>query len=165
MEIHRLTADEGPRLRAVRLRALRDAPDAFGTTFEEANAWRAETWTSQLEKLATFVAARDGMDIGLARGAPHDDVEDAAILLSMWVAPEARGQGVGDALVGAVAAWARAQGFRQLLLDVADTNARAIAFYARLGFFPTGAVSTLPPPREHILEHQRALDLSRRGTR
>jgi len=160
VEIHRLTVDDGPRLRTIRLRALRDAPDAFGTTFEESVVWPEASWTSQLAKLATFVASRDGADIGMVRGAAHADIADAAMLLSMWVAPEARGQGVGDALVGAVVAWARGQGFRTLLLDVADTNAPAIAFYARLGFVPNGVVSTLPPPRQLIGEHQRALDLS-----
>jgi hypothetical protein len=38
LRIERLTVDEGLRLRTIRLRALRDSPEAFGATFEEANA-------------------------------------------------------------------------------------------------------------------------------
>ncbi len=159
MNIERLTPDEGTRLRAIRLRALRDAPDAFGTTFEEAEPWPAEVWRRQLEELATFVAVMAGQDVGLVRGAAHDEEPDSAQLISMWVAPEARGKGASDALIDAVVAWARGEGFRRLLLDVVDDNAAAVALYARRGFVPTGVVSALPAPREHIREHQRVLVL------
>ncbi len=77
----------------------------------------------------------------------------------MWVAPQQRGRGLGGAIVDAVVAWARAEGHSRLLLGVGDDNAAAIALYASRGFEPTGVTSTLPPPREHILEHERALVL------
>ncbi len=80
----------------------------------------------------------------------------------MWVAPEARGAGVGLALAQAVTEWARGAGFATLRLDVADANEPAVRLYARAGFAPTGAVGALPPPRAHITEHERALDLRRR---
>ena len=38
MEIERLALDEGLRLRTIRLRALADAPDAFGSTYAEVAA-------------------------------------------------------------------------------------------------------------------------------
>ena len=78
----------------------------------------------------------------------------------MWVAPEARRKGVGGALVDAVIEWARSAGVKRLLLDVADNNAPAIALYIQKGFQPNGEVSTFPPPREHIREHQRELRLT-----
>ena len=159
MDILRLATGDADCLRAIRLRALRDAPEAFGTTFAEAAAWPMESWTRQLAELATFIAVIDGADVGLARGGPHDGKPGAAILLSMWVAPEARGKGVGDALIDSVIAWARGEGFSRLLLEVGDHNEPAIALYARKGFRPTGATSTLPPPRTHVPEHERALEL------
>jgi GNAT superfamily N-acetyltransferase len=79
---------------------------------------------------------------------------------SMWVAANVRRTGVGGVLVDAVIEWARSSGVNRLLLDVADNNAPAIALYARKGFQPNGEVSTFPPPREHIREHQRELRLS-----
>ena len=39
-------------------------------------------------------------------------------------------------------------------------KAPAIALYTRNGFERNGEVSTLPPPREHISDHQRELKLS-----
>ena len=35
-------------------------------------------------------------------------------------------------------------GFRRVVLDVAHENARARAFYARLGFIPTGQGGAMP---------------------
>ena len=154
--IQRLTADDWARLRDLRLRSLRDAPDAFGSTYEDNAARAAETWRAQLESLATFVAVVDGADVGMVRGGPFDGDAFTAILLSMWVDPATRGAGVADALIDAVVGWARAAGYARMVLDVGDDNATAIALYARKGFAPTGRTGALPPPREHIREHERA---------
>jgi hypothetical protein len=55
-----LKSHEVSRLRSVRLRALRDAPDAFGTTFAEARARTEDDWEKQLAELTTFVAVEAG---------------------------------------------------------------------------------------------------------
>jgi hypothetical protein len=44
-------------------------------------------------------------------------------------------------------------------LEVGDTNAYAVRLYERAGFVPTGVTASLPPPRAHITEHERILDL------
>ena len=146
-------------MRAIRLRALLDAPDAFASTFEEAAARSAESWSQQVVELPTFVAVRDGLDVGVVRCMRDETDPQAAFLISMWVAPEVRRLGVGGELVDAVIEWARSNGVNRLLLDVADDNPHAIALYTRKGFQPSGEVSTLPPPREHIHQHQRELRL------
>ncbi|HXY69406.1 MAG TPA: GNAT family N-acetyltransferase [Gemmatimonadales bacterium] len=61
-------------------------------------------------------------------GEPHGHVSDIV------VAPEARGRGVGEALMAAAEGWARGRGYRLLSLHVFDGNARARKFYARLGY-------------------------------
>lgn len=152
--IERLTLGDETRLRSIRLRALQHDPDAFDSLFEEANLWPRENWRSQLEKLATFVATNGEADVGLVRGTPHDEFPDTAYLISLWVAPEVRRQGLGEKLIGAVDDWSAREGFRRLVLDVAVMNHPAAALYEKLGFHPNGTVSTLPPPREHIQEIQ-----------
>jgi GNAT superfamily N-acetyltransferase len=154
-----LTADEGARLRAIRLRALRDAPDAFGASLDEATARSPEGWAKQVVDLPTFVAVREGVDVGMVRCARDSASGGIAWLISMWVAPRMRRQGVGGALVDAVIGWARANGVSRLLLDVADHNSPAIELYARKGFVPNGITSTMPPPRQQVGEHQRELRL------
>jgi ribosomal protein S18 acetylase RimI-like enzyme len=59
----------------------------------------------------------------------------------MWVAPSARGQHVGDTLIGTIESWAAAAGYRGLGLWVKADNAAAIRLYERHGFvFVPGSV-------------------------
>src|SRR5260221_4687527 len=67
VQLEQLEPDEGPRLRAIRLRALLDAPDAFGSTFKETADRPAESWSQQLLDLPTFVAVMNGLDVGVVR--------------------------------------------------------------------------------------------------
>ena len=92
--------EDWQRVRTVRLHALQDAPDAFLTTVEEARAKPAEVWQEQLASTAaaTFLAILEGHDAGMAVGAPHHANPLDAGLYGVWVAPEARGRGVGVAL-------------------------------------------------------------------
>ncbi len=145
------------RVRALRLRALTADPDAFGMTLAQEQGKTPEAWRTRLESpaAATFLGVLDGRDAGLAVGSVYEGAADAAGLYAMWVAPEARGRGVGDALVGAVLRWARARGARRVLLDVGDANAPAQRLYARNGFTPTGVTGVVSPDRPHVKEHQR----------
>ena len=154
MKINQMTPVGWQRVRAIRIRALRDTPDAFATTIERSLQTTEATWRSRLasEENVTFLANANGSDIGMAVGAPYDG--DAG-LYAMWVAPEARGCGTGNALVNAVVNWATQKGYKKILLDVGDTNAAAIALYERNGFEATGVTGILDPTREHINEHQR----------
>ncbi len=65
------------------------------------------------------------------------DVEHARFLMDgLCVLPEARGQGVGRALLAAICDEAAARGYAEVRLDVVDTNDRARALYEREGFRP-----------------------------
>ncbi len=153
-----MTADSWERVRDIRLRALGDSPRAFGTLLAEERERRMDVWRARLEARAnaTFIASRADADIGLVTCAPY---EDAAGLFSMWVDPSARQAGVGRALIAAVVDWARGQGHSRIKLDVADDNHAAVQLYTACGFQPNGVTSTLPPPREHVTEHQRVRQL------
>ncbi|MGQ0635474.1 MAG: GNAT family N-acetyltransferase [Planctomycetaceae bacterium] len=127
--------------------------------FETAAALSSECWEDQLARLVTFLATIGQVDVGLVRGARHDEYCDTGYLLSMWVAPEARRQRVASNLIDAIVDWARAAGLSRLVLDVAEHNAPAIALYRWKGFVPNGTTSTLSPPREHVRETQMELRL------
>lgn len=161
MQVQQMSADQWQRVRAVRLRALADSPDAFARRLADERALPAEHWQQRLKDTdaATFLAVTEEADVGLAVGSRWDDRENAAGLFSMWVAPEARGQGAGDLLVKSVVAWAAGGGFARLILEVGDDNAPAIRLYERHGFEPTGLTTALPEPRSHIREHERAREL------
>ena len=57
-------------------------------------------------------------------------------LEDFYVRPEARGQGVGTALLAALADEARAQGYSRIDWSVLDWNERALAFYRSVGARP-----------------------------
>jgi ribosomal protein S18 acetylase RimI-like enzyme len=154
--------DDWERVRAVRLAALADAPDAFGSTLAREEPQPESWWRGRLASTdrVTLLAVVDGSDVGMVAGGPHDGDADDAGLYAMWVAPGGRGTGVAPRLIRSVVAWARDAGYRRMLLDVADHNLPAIACYERNGFRPTGRRSTLPPPRDHIGEHELVIDLA-----
>ena len=136
-----LRPDEWRELRALRLRALADAPEAFGTTLAEAEAQPDTFWQQRAsgDDGVVIVAEVEARLVGMAWGRPADMDEPAADLYSMWIEPTARGTGVAAAIVEAVVRWASGEGFRLVGLGVTTFNARAIALYERLGFVDTGS--------------------------
>lgn len=65
------------------------------------------------------------------------DVENRCFLVDgIFVAPAARGRGIGTALLHAAFAEATRRGYHHVRLDVIDTNQRARALYQREGFEP-----------------------------
>jgi GNAT superfamily N-acetyltransferase len=143
IDIRRLAPDDWMVFRDVRLAALREAPYAFGSTLHREARASDDSWRERLEKRAQFVARLDGVIVGTAGGFAED--EATAELISMWVAPSARGQGAGDALVDAVVGWAGEQRFGAVRLWVADGNDHAERLYARHGFERTGVVKAIHP--------------------
>jgi ribosomal protein S18 acetylase RimI-like enzyme len=70
-------------------------------------------------------------------------------LMSMWVSPDLRGSGAATRLVDAVRDQARRSGADRIRLWVTDGNERAMAFYVRLGFEPTGRRQLVPERPDH----------------
>lgn len=158
LNIERLQTPEWRRFKHLRLRALREAPDAFDSTLAEVLLLDDQTWLERVATPPTFLATHEGQDIGMVR-CVLDDEGVQAHLISMWVASEFRRMGTGQQLVQAAIEFARSQNCERLVLDVADSNSAAIALYDDMGFKPTGETDVYPPPRTHITEHRRMLVL------
>jgi len=133
----------------VRLRALQEAPYAFGSTyarevqFDDAEwARRVERWNG--ERGVGFVAMDGATACGIAGSLLGDKDPARAHLVSMWTAPTHRQLGVGRLLVHAVLDWARSRNLHTLLLMVTSNNDSAIRFYERLGFTKTGRTEPYP---------------------
>lgn len=65
-------------------------------------------------------------------------VADECEILSLGVAPECRGKGIGARLVGAAVDKGRALGAERLFLEVAEDNETARGLYNAHGFTPVG---------------------------
>jgi len=162
--IRRLEPYEVALHRALRLRALQDAPDSFGDRFDDISARPPAYW----EELTRSVTAADGHVMFLAcsdtavRGSTYGLIDaqhgDTGRVGGMWVEPESRRRGVGVALLDAVIGWARARGLTRLELLAPSHSAAALALYRRAGFRDTGA-RRLMPGRPHLEVVEMARDL------
>ena len=124
-------------LRAIRLEALADSPDAYGETFAGASAWDDDTWAQKASQ-NYYLAEVDRRVVGMARGDRFDGESQGRWLFGMYVAPSARGTGAAAGLVDAVSSWTAVEGESELRLMVTATMGRARAFYSKMGFAETG---------------------------
>ena len=143
--VSRVQPHEWRSLRDVRLRALADSPDAFGTTLTEAEARDDAWWQAWAKKCATSEAqgmflARDADDVVGLAGVFWDEEGANPFwrVISMWVEPARRGQGIGRLLLDACTAFARCQSSDEIRLSVTDGNEPARSLYERYGFADTG---------------------------
>ena len=146
VRIVRVGEDAWRAVREVRLRALHDAPDSFGSTAGREERFTEAHWRMRLRATPTWLAMDDadvprGM-VSLIQepGSPVDDRH----LVSLWVAPEARRRGIGWALVDAARDQACLDGARTMSLWVLDGNTPAGDLYVRAGFRRTGVRQHLP---------------------
>lgn len=84
-----------------------------------------------------LLLARDtqGLAVGCVGLRPLD-AEGCCEMKRLYVAPEARGHGLGRALVSAVISEATRIGYRDLMLDSLPKLAQATELYERMGFRP-----------------------------
>ena len=149
--VRRFAPDEWRTYRDLRLRALAESPDAFGSTLALERARPDVDWATRLDAGARapselpLVAERGGDAVGLAWGRLADDDPGVARLYQVWVAPEHRGHGVGRLLLDAVVEWARAAGAHTLALDVTCGDTPAMRLYTRAGCRPAGDPTPLRP--------------------
>ena len=148
--------DEGV-LRDLRLQALTDAPDAFGSTYERELARTVEDWGRWLSPGATFTLEDGHAACGLVACARDATAPTTVDLMAMWVHPMMRGSGAADALVAEVIAWARTDGARLVRLRVVQENVRAQRVYERHGFQLTGRTGVRERDGAIEVEMERAL--------
>jgi GNAT superfamily N-acetyltransferase len=141
--ITRIGEDNWRVWRDVRLAALADAPEAFGSTAVQEEGLPEDAWRAMARTAAIFVATANGTGVGVVAGLPRESSSERG-LGAMWVAPSWRGHGVAAALAGAVIAWARFEGCARIRLWVPADSGRARRFYQRQGFRPSGQVRPFP---------------------
>ena len=81
-------------------------------------------------------------------------VLDEAELLTIVIAPDRQGQGLGQTLLGELLQRLRRQGCSRLFLEVRESNRPARALYAKSGFVETGLRKHYYPTasgREHAV--------------
>lgn len=151
MHIHPVQRSDWRQYRQIRLAALKEAPSAFASTWQEEASLAAPQWMERAQRsqdgqTRTMMVAVDdaGRWVGLAGGYRPGDRGADAELISMWVDPAHRGHGIGMELVRGVLSWAEGHGASSVGLWVNQANPPAISLYEKAGFRRTGEVDELP---------------------
>jgi len=140
MRIRRLLPSDAAAFQELRLRGLLESPTAFGSSYEEEVERSIPVIAASLADGSgrnLFGAFIDNELVGIVGVGRETGLKEMhrGFIRSMYVASEARCQGVGKALMGEAVHFAKAMpGLRQVTLAVTAGNAAAIATYERFGF-------------------------------
>ncbi len=153
VQIRRVQEDDWQAVRDVRIRALREDPDHFGSSLAREEMFAETHWRMRLRTSATWVVDDDGTPRGLVAmiqepGSPTSDRH----VVQLWVAPEARRRGLAWALLDTVREAALAEGADTLSLWVTDDNHAAGDLYVRAGFVRTSERHPLPRDPRRVEE-------------
>lgn len=167
--IRRIESSEWRTYREIRLHALKDSPDAFGSTYAGSIEYSDEAWQARLEDATAeqdypVFALVEERIVGLAWARIEPAARDVVHLYQMWVDPLARGKGVGRSLVDAALDWARARRTSKMVLEVTCGDRPARRLYDAVGFRPVGEPKPLRADSD-LLEQTMELQLTEGDTR
>jgi ribosomal protein S18 acetylase RimI-like enzyme len=144
MRIRRLTPLDAAAFQALRLFALKDAPSAFSSSYDEEEDIAAAVVAGRLllePDRGVFGAFQNEALVGMV-GVNRERKNKLAHKASIWgmyVAPSARGVGVARALLLEAVSLARSvPEIQQINLSVVADNASAIRLYESVGFAAFG---------------------------
>lgn len=139
LQVRRLTGKDAAAFQELRLKGLRDHPDAFGSSFEEEVDRSLETVAEALD--ARFVAGceQDGALVGIGgiRRGDSAKTRHRAVVWGLYVDQDARGLGAGALLLSTLIDHARGR-VEDVSLTVAAHNEAALRLYRRFGFVEYG---------------------------
>jgi ribosomal protein S18 acetylase RimI-like enzyme len=158
VEFFLLPPEDWQAYKQIRLEALQDAPQAFGSSYAESVQRPDAFWQQRVAEAfgagagptgqkSWLVFARLGNQIVGTIGAYISDeaaqsgTADTAQIIGVYVRPAARGKGIASALMEAIQREVTRSGsIRRLTLGVNVQQAAALALYRRSGFTITGSV-------------------------
>lgn len=133
------------------------------------NAWALEqtprefTHHMTVEQMAqpdtTVFVARDGGGAAIGMGALKRHADGVGEVKRMFTRPEARGAGIGRAIVGEIEKLARGEGFARLVLETGAVPSFKAAWriYEQSGFQRCGAVLDYPADTGHNIFYEKLL--------
>ena len=135
VEVALLSQGEWERLKAIRIRALIENPEAFGANLEEVQAQSKDVWLKLFEKEDYLVASINGMDVGMLYIEVLNGDHGATCWIGgCWTDPIYRGNGVMRALFNYIDDHALEKDWKRQGLGVWVDNLLAIKAYESLGF-------------------------------
>ena len=151
-KLQRATLADTQLIASLRLSALRDAPGAFLSRYEDCPELGHEDWRKVIAQWtrppdnAVFVATHGDSGVGMCGAFVLTPVR--MMLVAMWVIPEQRGSLVAGQLVERVFDFARGRGVADVAAWVVEDNHRALGFYHKHGFKLDGERQVFEPEPE-----------------
>ncbi len=135
MEIKLLTENDWLSWKNIRLEALKNTPEAFGSSFEEESNLSDKDFQQTLNKNNVFGAFKHDGLVGCAAFAYLHTIKTKhrGIVWGMYIKPKYRGEGVADSLLKTVILFAKNK-VMQLHLACVANNIHAVKFYQKNGF-------------------------------
>jgi len=142
MKIRILQHYDAESYRQLRLAGLQTNPEAFGSTYEQEAQFTLETMSNRImpskDKFVLGAFTEDGSSLtGIVTFVRESGVKTShkGNVYGMYVAPSARGRGIGRRLLVELIERAReCEGLEQIGLAVVSDNASAKKLYRSLGF-------------------------------
>jgi GNAT superfamily N-acetyltransferase len=142
--IRRVEPSDSALIRRVRLRALLTDPASFGSTYEREAAFPDQTWAERAARsaagddAATLLAISGREPIGIVTAMRNEAQRQLFHVVGMWVAPEARREGVGRRLLNGIEGWIASCDGTNAHLSVTDAATAAMQLYESAGYRPDG---------------------------
>jgi len=140
MTIRRLSPSDAAAYRRIRLRGLRESPEAFGCSYAEEARRPTKVFEGRLERMGdrwtfgAFVAQRLVGVLSLIRAERRKERHKAEVV-GMYVDSGMRRRGIARALLGrAIETARRIRGLRRVRIAVVESNAPALSLYEDAGF-------------------------------
>src|ERR1700710_2821008 len=156
LTVRRIAAHQGAVLRELRPAVWGEAPYGCGETLEEALSADVASFDETADRhanspaTASFILYTEGHPAGLVGAFIDEAPAPRAFVYALWVAPAVRHLRGGELLVNAATQWLAERRVHDVFSWVTDENRKAMRFYERLGFGPTGERRRIPAhPEEY----------------
>lgn len=140
LEIVTLAVDEWPAYKQLRIEAVSDSPQAFGSNREQQLTHPDSFWQKRLEDAALgqgqwlLFARCNGALAGMIGAYQDEETPQEATVISVYVSPSARGRGISTLLMRAILDELRKAGIQKAWIGVNIEQKAALHLYLKSGF-------------------------------
>ncbi|MCJ7827591.1 GNAT family N-acetyltransferase [Patescibacteria group bacterium] len=134
-----LSLDQWETYREIRLRGLRDEPQAFSRSLAEEEKYPQEKWLERVANPYNRIALIGSRVVGTASAYISPEEPKTAHIVGFFVVEEVRGQGVGSSLMLVILEQLKSNPLIQrIILDVNKDQVAAVGLYQKFGFMVVG---------------------------
>ncbi len=148
-----LGPDDWPQFKRLRLEMLSDAPAAFGSNHARESQYSKEEWRAFLQAFHPIVMKVGAETAGTAGYLlPSEEAPLRAKIVSMYVRPPFRREGLGRRLLSGIMSLIREEtAATEAVLTVYEENAKAFELYRSTGFQVCGGGQQTEDGRKELL--------------